>query len=168
MIPIIIMIISLLLDGILSNFLPYLVNDLSYFTPLFTVTCIFIIYPFFRKQEKKYYLILFVLGIVYDLFYTNLLFFHGSIFVVLGFLSYLIQKNFGLSYLKNIWISLVIITAYEGITVAFLLLYNMVPVTFNTFVYKLNHSLLLNIIYAEIVYFIIKILPKKFRKISIN
>ena len=32
----IILIISLLLDGILSNYLPYLVNDLSLFTPLLT------------------------------------------------------------------------------------------------------------------------------------
>ena len=59
MIPIIILIISILLDGILTNFLPFLVNDLSIFTPLLTVVSIFIIYPFYRKHEKKYFIILF-------------------------------------------------------------------------------------------------------------
>ena len=34
MLAIIIIIISILLDGILTNYLPYLLNDLSLFTPL--------------------------------------------------------------------------------------------------------------------------------------
>ena len=168
MIPVIIMIISFLLDGILTNFLPYLVDDLSYFTPLFTITSIFLICPFYRKQEKNYYIILFVLGILYDLFYTNLLFFHGSLFVILGFISYSFQKNFGLGYLKNILFVLLIISSYEILTVLFLMLYNMVPITFNKLVYKISHSLILNIIYADIIYFIVKMIPKKYKKISIN
>ena len=81
MISIIIIIISLLLDGILSNYLPYLVNDLSLFTSLFTLVSIFIIYPFFKKKEKKYLITIFIIGIIYDLFYTNLLFFNGVLFL---------------------------------------------------------------------------------------
>ena len=168
MIPAIILIISFLLDGILTNFLPYLVNDLSYFTPMFTITSIFLIYPFYRKQERNYYILLFVLGLLYDLFYTNLLFFHGSLFVILGFISYSFQKNFGLSFLKNILFVLLIISSYEGLTVLFLLLYNMVPITLYGLFYKISHSLLLNILYAELIYFIVKIIPKKYKKISIN
>lgn len=168
MIPAIILIVSFLLDGILTNFLPYLVNDLSYFTPMFTITSIFLIYPFYRKKERNYYIILFVLGLLYDLFYTNLLFFHGSLFVILGFISYLFQKNFGLGYLKNILFVLLIISSYEVLTVLFLMLYNMVPITIYKLIYKISHSLLLNIIYADLIYFIVKMIPKKFKKISIN
>ena len=50
----IIVIVSLILDGILTNFLPYMVSDLSIFTPLLTVVSLVIIYPFFKKDKKKY------------------------------------------------------------------------------------------------------------------
>ena len=81
--------ISLLLDGILTNYLPFLPNDLSLFTPLLTITSLVLIYPFFRKQEKNYYITLFIIGIIYDLFYTNLLFFHAVIFLILGVKSFI-------------------------------------------------------------------------------
>ena len=71
MLPIIIIITSIILDGLLTNYLPYLVNDLTLFTPMLTLVTIFIIYPFYRKKIKKYYLIVFIIGITYDLLYTN-------------------------------------------------------------------------------------------------
>ena len=83
MLPIIIMIVSFILDGLLTNYLPYLVGDLSWFTPLLTVVSLFMIYPFYRKEEKKYFIIVFILGLLYDLFYTNLLFFNGVLFILI-------------------------------------------------------------------------------------
>ena len=65
MVPIIISIISILLDGLLTNYLPYEVGNLSLFTPLLTFVSIFIIYPFYRKNEYNYILHLFILGIIY-------------------------------------------------------------------------------------------------------
>ena len=48
------MILSLLLDGILTNYLPYLVNNLSLLTPLLTLISLLIIYPFYQKNHEKY------------------------------------------------------------------------------------------------------------------
>ena len=168
MIPIIIMICSLLLDGILSNYLPYLVNDLSYFTPMFTIVSIFICYPFYRKSEVKFYIILFILGIVYDMFYTNLLFIDGCLFVILGYLSYYLQKVFGLGYLKMILYAIVMVCTYEVLFSIILFAYNMVPITISLVVYKIVHSLIINIIYLELLYVIVKIIPKKYKKINLN
>ena len=53
-ISIVILIISFLLDGILTNFLPYGVGNLSLFTPLTTIVAIVLIYNFFYHNEKKY------------------------------------------------------------------------------------------------------------------
>ena len=63
-------VITLLLDGVLTNILPYTVNNLSIFTPMFTILLPIIIYPFYIKQEKKYLITLIITGIVYDIFYT--------------------------------------------------------------------------------------------------
>ena len=67
MIPILILVISFIIDGILTNFLPYI--ELSLFMPLLTLISIFIIYPFYKKSETKYFLIVIIVGIIYDLFY---------------------------------------------------------------------------------------------------
>ena len=164
----IILLISIVLDGILSNFLPFLVNDLSLFTPMLTVIAIFMIYQFFRKKEKKYFITIFIVGMIYDLLYTNLVFFNGVLFLIIGFISLEIYKNFEISYLKLIIYLILIISAYEILTGIILLVFNMVPVTLYKVLYKITHSLILNIIYGELIYLIINLIPKKYRKISIN
>lgn len=164
----IILLISIVLDGILSNFLPFLINDLSLFTTMLTVIAIFMIYPFFRKKEKKYFITIFIVGMIYDLLYTNLVFFNGVLFLIIGFISLEIYKNFEISYLKLIIYLILIISAYEILTGIILLVFNMVPVTLYKVLYKITHSLILNIIYGELIYLIINLIPKKYRKISIN
>ncbi len=168
MLSIIIVIISLFLDGLLTNYLPYLVNDLSLFTPLLTLISIFIIYPFYRKEERKYFIMLFIIGLIYDVLYTNLLFFNAVLFVGIGLLTKFIYKTFEINYLKILIYIPIIIVVYESSTALILLLFNIVPITFYRVLYKISHSLLLNIIYGEVLYLIIKILPKKWKKIKIN
>lgn len=87
MIPVIILVISFFLDGILSNFLPYMVGDLSFFTPMLTITSLVVIYPFFTKHKKTYFIICFVTGIIYDFMYTNLLFYNAILFFGVGLLK---------------------------------------------------------------------------------
>lgn len=168
MLSLIIIIVSLLLDGILSNFLPYLVNDLSMFTPLLTQISIFIIYPFFRKKEKQYFIIIFSLGMIYDLFYTNLLFFNGVLFILLGLITKYIYKKLEVNSLRLILYGLIIIASYETLTGLILFIYNIVPITIPKILYKISHSIILNIIYLEAVHLIIEVIPQKYKNISIN
>lgn len=164
----IILIVSILLDGVLTNFLPYLVNDLSIFTPLLTVVSIFIIYPLNRKKETKFFILIFIVGIIYDLLYTNLLFLNGLLFVLIALLSKVIYKNFETSYFKLIIYTILIIIVYESVYAGILFIYRVVPITFYKLIYKISHTLILNIIYTEILYLIINKLPKKYKRISIN
>ena len=164
----VILIISLLLDGVLSNYLPFLVNDLSYFTPLLTVVSIFILYPLNRKNEKKFFITIFITGIIYDLLYTNLLFLNSLIFLLITVVSKYIYKNYETTCLKLIIYIILIITIYETSYASILFIFRVVPITLYKLYYKISHTLILNIIYSEILYVIIKYLPKKYTKISIN
>ena len=164
----IIIIVSILLDGILTNYLPYLYTNLSIFTPLLTLVSIFIIYPFFRKKEKTYFILIFIIGIIYDLLYTKLLFFNGVLFIVIGLLIKYIYKTYEMTPVRIILYIAIIITSYESLTGIILLIYNVVPVTLYKIFYKIINSLLLNIIYGELLYLIIKIIPTKYKRISIN
>lgn len=164
----IIIIISIILDGLLTNYLPYSVNDLSFFTPLLTVVSIFIIYPLNRKKETKFFILIFIIGIIYDLLYTNLLFLNGLLFVLIALISKVIYKNFETSYFKLIIYTILLIIIYESAYAGILFIYRIVPVTLYKLFYKITHTILLNIIYVELLYYIIKHLPKKYKRISIN
>ena len=88
---IVILIISLLLDGIINNNIPYI--NLSLFTPLLTLISIIVIYPLYKKEDNKYLITIFITGIIYDLLYTNLLFYNGVLCVLLGLLNIYINKK---------------------------------------------------------------------------
>lgn len=168
MISIVIIIISLLLDGLLTNYLPFLVNNLSLFTPLFTLISISIIYPFYRKKEKEYYSMVFIIGIIYDLCYTNLLFLNAIMFLIIAIVSKYIYKNFEITFFRLIVYTIIIITIYEFITAGIIGILGLVPITIERIIYKITHSIVLNVIYVEIIYLILKLIPKKYKKISIN
>ena len=163
-----IFIIAFLMDGILTNFLPFLPEDLSYFTPLLTLTSILLVYPLYRKKEKNYFITIIILGMLYDLFYTNLLFLNAILFFICGLVVKFFYKNFGYSFIKIIFITILIITIYESLTAFIILIFNLVPISLFRLVYKIAHSLLLNVIFALSSYCLIKALPKKYKKISIN
>ena len=167
---VLIIIISFILDGVLTNFLPYSVGDLSLFTPLTTLVSIVVIYKLFyhNHNEKKYYMISFMVCFIYDFFYTNLLFFNGLLFLLIAYITTLLYKQFGESYLKILLNVLIIIVIYEVITALCILLFNLVPISINSVLYKISHSLLFNLIYAELLYLILNLVPKKYKKIMIN
>lgn len=165
----IIIIISLILDGLLSNFLPFMVGNLSIFTPLFTVVSIIIIYPFFRKREKNKYLItLAMTGLIYDLLYTNLLFLNMIVFVILGFCTMLSHKYLDTNFIMILIKTIALIILYQALTSFYFWIFQVVPVSWNDFLYLVEHTLLINIIYAELGYILIRILPKKYLGLSIN
>jgi len=168
MLKIAIIIISLILDGIFSNILPYIPGNLSIFTPLLTLVSIIIIYPLYKKKEKDDLVTCFLTGIIYDLLYTNLLFFNGLLFTLLGLIIIFSIKNFGISYIKLLLYVIAVITIYEISNALIIIIFNLVPITFNDLIYKIIHSLLLNVIYAELLLLIVNLLPKRFKKIDIN
>ena len=168
MLGIIIIVISLIFDGLLTNYLPYLPNNLSLFTPLFTLISIAILYPYYRKKEKCFFIMVFITGIVYDLFYTNLIFFNGLLFLGIAYFSKIVHRNYEMNYLKLIIYIILVVTIYESVTGIILFIFNLVPVTPYKVFYKIIHSLILNIIYGELIYLILNVLPKKYKKISIN
>ena len=168
MIPIIIVICSILLDGISTNFLPYSPSTLSLFTPLLTVVSFILIYPFYRKKVKKYYIISITIGLIYDLLYTNLLSVNSILFFIIAYVTKIIHKNIEVNYLNIILFVIVIISLYEALNGLIIVVFNLVPITIESLIYKITHSLLLNILTTEIIYIIIKNLPKKYKKININ
>lgn len=162
MLAIIILVISILLDGILTLYLPYLPGNLSLFTPMLTIVSLILIYPFYRKKEKNYFITIFLVGLIYDLLYTNLLFYDAVVFLLLGLIIKKIYKDFDVTNIKISLYIILIIVIYELLFALFIIIFNLVPMTLSRLIYKITHSILLNIIYGETALFIINKVPKKY------
>jgi len=162
-----ILILSFLLDGILTNFLGFMPGNLTLFTPMLTITSLVLIYPYYEQNNKQYLITIFILGVLYDLFYTNLFLASGLIFLVLGFLIKVLYKQFSMNWFKVIIYTVLTILIYELSIVLFILLFNLVPMNIERVIYKLSHSLLLNIIYAEIFYLLLR-LSKRYMQRTLN
>lgn len=157
MLTLVIFFIALILDGIISLNIP----TTSYFQPLLTLTCILILYNQFKNKNKRYLTIIAIIGLIYDLLYTNLLFFHAIIFYLLGIFIIYLNKNYKQNILTIIIFLVIIITLYEGMTQFFLFIFRIVPFSFSKLTYKIIHSLIINIIFIIQIYFLQKgIKPK--------
>ena len=144
----ILLFIGLLLDGIIS----LLISNSSYLIPLITVTTIYMVYPLYQKKERNYTIVTLVTGLIYDLMYTDLLFFNAIIFYLIEKLSKYFHKNLNQSFIKTIIYMIIILITYELLTSVILLVYKIVPITSSKIIYKICHSLLINIIYTIVLY----------------
>lgn len=146
-------IISFLLDGIMSNITSFNLIDPSWFKTIYSIISLVIIYNYFDNQQK-YLSILIILGIFFDIVYTNtfivniVVFF--IIYLVLSNLDYLITTNIFTINLKSI----ICISIYHITTYIILLLSN-----YNNYSIKLLgliilRSVLMTIIYTTISYLI--------------
>lgn len=111
---------------------------------------------------------MFLLGILYDLFYTNLLFWNAILFLEIAYVSRFLYHNFEVGFIRLIFLVSIIVVVYESSTAFIIFLFQLVPITFSKLFYKIIHSLLFNIFYIQFLYWILKVIPKKYKKISIN
>ena len=130
--------ISLFLELLLIQIIP----KNSYLLPLFTLVSIL-----FLKKDNNYYIFLFILGFIYDLFFTEVIFLHSIIFLLLGCIF---KKN-------NIFILFLILTIYLTLVYISYSLLNIININIKEFLYIIKHYYLINIIY----YFILSIIYKK-------
>lgn len=75
----IVMLISFVLDGVFSNILK------APFLPLFSIVSL-VVMENYKKSEKNYLINCSILGLLYDLVYTNTLFLNSLYFLLIGFI----------------------------------------------------------------------------------
>ena len=151
LVSIIYVIISFLLDGIISNIIPFNLVDPSYFKTIYSVISLVIIYNYFDNHQK-YLTILIILGIFFDIIYTNTFILNIIVFliiyIVLSNLDYIITTNIFTINLKSI----VCISTYHITTYIILLLANYNNYSIKLLGLILLRSIIMTIIYTSISY----------------
>lgn len=138
---IVLFIISILLEGILPNVLKN-VN-------LFFIISVIVLGNINKKDDKFFYLICFIFGVIYDLLYTNTIFLHGFIYLFLAWTcSKVISK-------KNNFINMFFCYVFLMITYVMTLIIFTLP--YNSYsIIKIIHlfydDFIINVFYFLIIY----------------
>lgn len=160
-ISIIYLIISFLLDNFMSNIFSSTFGYVSYFSTIYIIISFVVIYPYF-SNDKKYFILIIIFGILFDVLYTStflinlVLFFVIALFIKL--LNNFLPNNI---FMANI-LSFSCIIVYHVLT--FLIL-NIASGSIYGFVLLgdiLTHSLIMTVLYTSVSYFIIKLIYNKF------
>jgi len=146
-------IISFFLDGLISNLVPFNLVDPSYLKTIYSIISLVIIYNYF-DNHKKYLSILIVLGIFFDIVYTNTFILNIVVFfiiyIILSYLDYIIPTNIITINIKSI----ACISSYHILTYIILLLSNYNNYSIKLLGLILIRSIIMTIIYTTISYLI--------------
>lgn len=154
------LIFSFLFEAMFTN----IVDINSIFIPLFTLTSLVLIYPYFKKKNFNYFLVCLILGLFYDIAFADSIFINTICFGIISGLNMLIYNYVKYNvYTSNIT-NIIIIITYRIISYIILLSINYIHFNSKIFFKGIYSSLLINIAYGIILYFIIDILAKILNK----
>ena len=147
--------ISFLLDGLISNYISINIVNPSYLRTIYSIISLVVIFNYF-ENSKKYLYILIILGILFDIVYTNTFLLN----IVLFLLIYLILKQLDFYLPNNIFTinlkSLICISIYHIASYLILLLSQYHNYKFKILTLILSRSIIMTIIYTTISYLILK------------
>lgn len=152
-----ILVISFLLDNLISFFL----NTNLLFNPLLSLVSLIIIFRYYhRKDENKYLITSFVLGLVYDIVCTDTVFLNAGIYLLLSLFIIKFYKIFSYNLPNSAILLIIVIIIYRSIT--FLVLSNFNFISFNLYhlLQSISSSLILNLLYLS--FFFLK--KKKYKR----
>lgn len=140
-ITIILLLISVLLEGIIPNLLRCT-------TPFFVISVI-LLGGINNKTSKTFYMSCFVFGVIYDLLYTNTIFLHGFIYLFFAWISSIILPK-KTNFIKVFGYYLLFMVIYVLFLVFFTFLYKSYSVI--SIIHILYDGLIINIFFFLIVY----------------
>lgn len=138
---IILLIFSLLLETIIPNLLRGII-------PFFMVAAI-LVSSILRIDTKKFYITVFIIGVLYDFFYTNTIILNGFMFFFIAYLSKLII-NEDIVFFRTLFFYVLLSLSY--VLILFLLTYIYVPQSIIDILIKLKNSAIINFAYFTIIY----------------
>lgn len=145
--------ISFFLDGIISLY----VNKLI---PLFTLTSI-IIASYYKKEDRLLKESV-IVGILYDVTYTNTVILNSLIFFILTLLVINLNKRFNKNLPNLIFINIFILTIYLITTYLLLVIYQYLYFNISYLFISIFKSVIINTIYVMIIYLILRYKKVKF------
>ena len=143
-------IISFVLEGFVSNFIS--LNSL--FMPLFTLMSLIIIFPYFNENIKPYLITSFIIGVFYDVIYTNTVVIHGLLFLLIAFVIIKLNVIFSNNWVNVMIMALICIIVYRITSFGILVITNTIPLNGLILLKSIYQSILLNLVFVTLAFII--------------
>ena len=134
--------ITFILEFLVSYFIPIYFNHLNLFYPMLTLTLI--VYLYNKVPLKTYFRLAFIIGFLYDLLFSYIFLFHSLIFLCFAKIISLIDKHLKCNFLISLILLIVFIFLYDFILFALVYLSNYNIVNFTNLLEKFESSIILN------------------------
>ena len=151
---------------LIAFILEYIVNGFFHgtiFTGLIIFSSLVLLEPYFKKDKNKFFIYCFVVGFLYDLVYTGNYFLDAGMFLFIGvlieFVNMITPNNFIVSMLELI----LFIFVYRFFSFLFFVINGVIAFSFDALFKSFYCSLLTNILYGGILYFVLYLLSLKFK-----
>ena len=161
LLSIILLLISTFIQGTVSNYLGYTYTNLSMFSTIYSLIDILIIAPYF-ENKKKYFILLIIFGLILDVAYTNTSILNTCLFILSYYVSKIFHSFFPYNWLTTSVSNILSIFSYHIISFVFLNILKYDTYSFLVLLKILSHSILMTIIYSNILYLVINFIFKKF------
>jgi len=163
MVIVIYLVISFLFDGLISNYIGFQLNDVSYWKTIYTIVALVVVYDWFRNKNK-YLWVLIIVSIIFDIRYTNTFILNTVVFMTIYLLNITLDNHLPNNIITiNIKAYLSIIL-YNLMTYIILILANYNHYELYLLLKIIIRSLPMTLLYTSISYIVIrKIAPKKIK-----
>ena len=153
----ILVIISFLLESAITN----IVSIDSIFIPLFKLTSLVILYPYF-KNKTNFIIACLICGFIYDVSFSDSVFINTISFGISGFLTVLAYNYFKHTIYSSNFINIFIIVLYRIISYVLLVIVDYMNFKWFILIKGIYSSIIINIIYGIFIYLISNFLSKMF------
>lgn len=154
-----VIIVSFLLDGVLSN----LISINSLFVPFFSLVCLLVLYPYFNGNIKNFITVSALVGLFYDIIYTDSIFVNTFAFLALSLFIVKINEYVNSNILNICNLSVIIIFIYRVFSYLILCMVGYSNFDFNTLIRGIYSSLIINVLYTAVLFKLTNYLCEKYK-----
>lgn len=151
---------------LIAFILEYIVNGFFHgtiFTGLIIFSTLVLLEPYFKKEKDKFFIYCFSVGFFYDLVYTGNYFLDAGMFLAIGVLVELINRVTPNNFIVSMLELVLFIFVYRLFSFLFFVVNGMFGFSFDILFKSFYCSLLTNILYGGILYFVLYLLALKFK-----
>jgi hypothetical protein len=141
-----------LFNMVLVNLLPF-VESLSIFSPMLFLGLMPFLFMLI-KNKKIYFLIVGITSFIIDMLYSEYFLFIFILLMTIAIFNYLFFKKISFTFFNLLLVTILNIIIFDSIIFFSLVIFFNYKYEFFDLIYKISHSLILNLIYVSSLYFL--------------
>ena len=154
-----VLIVSFLLEASLST----IVSINSLFAPLFLLTSLTILFPYFKNKKENFFIVCLICGLFYDIAFYNSIFVNTISFAMFSGFVILCYNYINYNIFNSNFLNIFALIFYRIISYLILCIVDFVSFNQNILIKGIYSSILANLIYGVLIYIIINKISKIFK-----